>query len=433
MHIAIITAGGAGMFCGSCMHDNTWARALLAAGHEASLVPTYTPIRVDEPDQSERRVFFGGLNVYLRSRWPWWGRLPHWATGWLDQPRMIRWATRFSVSNEAAALGRLTLDMLAGERGPHRAAGEELARHIVDILRPDAVIFSNALLIGALRTLRERFRGPILCTLQGDDVFLDGLSPEDRAQAIAAISGRAGEFDGFLVHSRFYRDYIARYLQLDAARFHLLPLSIDAADYAGPLEVDAARPFTVGYFARIAPEKGLHNLVEAFLRLHAEHPEVRLRVGGYLGPQHRRYYEGIVHRLAAVGSAYESIGSPSRLEEKRAFYRSIDVLSVPTEFLEPKGLYILEALANGVPVVQPAHGAFPELIETTGGGLLVPPKDAVALADGLARMKRDAVLRAALAQAGRRAVGERFGLRALAERTATIVESIADRAVEQHI
>ena len=58
MHIAIITAGGAGMFCGSCMHDNSWAKGLLAAGVEVSLLPMYTPIRVDEEDQTSTPVFF---------------------------------------------------------------------------------------------------------------------------------------------------------------------------------------------------------------------------------------------------------------------------------------------------------------------------------------------------------------------------------------
>lgn len=68
MHIAIITAGGAGMFCGSCMLDNTLARALQAAGTEVTLIPTYTPTRTDEENASLSRVFFGGINVYLDSK-----------------------------------------------------------------------------------------------------------------------------------------------------------------------------------------------------------------------------------------------------------------------------------------------------------------------------------------------------------------------------
>src|SRR5207302_10706137 len=68
MKIAYITAGAAGMYCGSCMHDNTLAAALIAKGHDALLIPTYTPIRTDEADVSQRRVFFGGSTVSLQRK-----------------------------------------------------------------------------------------------------------------------------------------------------------------------------------------------------------------------------------------------------------------------------------------------------------------------------------------------------------------------------
>lgn len=427
MHIAIITAGGAGMYCGSCMHDNTWARALLAAGCEVSLVPTYTPIRVDEPNQSESQVYFGGLNVYLRSRFPPWRWLPGPLTRWLDRPGIINWATRLSVSNDAARLGRLTLDMLAGETGPHRDAGARLAGHVARDLQPDVVIFSNALLVGALRQLRQEYSGPVYCTLQGDDVFLDGLPERYRRDVVDAVSSRAAEFDGFFVHSRFYRDYISSYLRLPADRFHLLPLGIDLTGHDGRPDERDSQTCTVGYFARIAPEKGLHHLVDACRLLHARRPEVRLRVGGYLAAQQQEYFDSVLRAAAPLGAAFEYVGSPESHLDKVRFYRSVDLLSVPTEFLEPKGLYVLEALANGVPVVQPAHGAFPELLEQTGGGLLVPPRDPARLADALEQLLGDPPLRHRLGAAGQAAVRERFDMAALARATLQVLSAEAPR------
>jgi glycosyltransferase involved in cell wall biosynthesis len=420
MHIAIITAGGAGMFCGSCMHDNTWARALMAAGCEVSLVPTYTPIRVDEPDASERRVFFGGLNVYLDSKVPLWQRLPRPLTRWLDSPHLIRWASGLSISNDAAQLGRLMLDVLAGEQGPHATLGDELAGHIARDLRPDVVIFSNALQVGVLRRLRQSFPGPVLCVLQGDDVFLDGLPPPIREQAVALIAERAAEFDRFLVHSRFYRDYISRYLRLAVEKFRLLPLGIDLAGHDGKPGEHVGPP-TVGYFARIAPEKGLHHLVQAFLRLHARCPEARLRVGGYLGPIHKRYFRDVMAAARPLGDAFEYVGSPDAHADKVRFYRSLDVLSVPTEFLEPKGLYVLEALANGVPVVQPRHGSFPELVEATGGGRLFTPRDFDEHAAQLDQLLGDRSLRISLGTTGQRNVRERYSGAALARETLRVL------------
>ncbi len=86
-----------------------------------------------------------------------------------------------------------------------------------------------------------------------------------------------------------------------------------------------------------------------------------------------------------------------------------------------KGLYVLEALANGVPVVQPRHGSFPELIEATGGGVLVPPDNTDALAEALAQLRDDHAEREKLGQRGKQAVFERFHAKAMAEATLAVL------------
>lgn len=416
MHIAFITAGGAGMFCGSCMHDNTWARALQAAGAEVSLLPTYTPIRVDEVDQSERHIYLGGLNVYLDSSSAWWRKLPRGVKRLFDSRWLIKLATRFSVSNDAAELGELTLAMLAGPEGPHRESFEELARHIA-VLRPDAVIMSNALLSGSLPAIRDVYTGPLACVLQGDDLFLDTLTPEYKEPALAALARHAAIFDRFFVHTRFYRDHISRYLGLDVDRFELMPLGIDFTPHTGqPRRLEHRAP-VVGYFARIAPEKGLHHLVAAMCLLKERLPDVRLNVGGFLGPAQRKYFQDISRAAAPLGNDFTYLGSPETVAQKAAFLQTIDVLSVPTEFLEPKGLYILEAWANGVPVVQPRHGSFPEMIEKTGGGLLVEPKSPAALADGLYELLSNEDHRMQLALTGYERVRSEFSQEYMAQQT----------------
>lgn len=427
MHIAIVTAGGAGMFCGSCMHDNTWAKALRAAGDEVTLIPTYTPLTLDEADQSDRRVFLGGINVYLESRSRLWRSLPAGVRRLADAPWFIRLATSFGVSTDAAELGGLTLDLLAGEEGPQAPEVEQLVAFLARDLKPDAILFSNALLSGAVPSLRRAYSGPIWCVLQGDDIFLEGLPEPQRTQAIRKISENSTAFTGFLSHSRYYADFMSAYLSLPREKFRLVPLSIDLAGHdglPGPRDADG---FTVGYFARICPEKGLHELVRAFRLLHAKHPQARLVAGGYLGKRDIAYFRRLKRETRDLGDAFHYAGSPATHAEKVALLKSFDVLSVPTTYQEPKGLYVLESLANGVSVVQPAHGAFPELIEATAGGLLFPPGDTEAHTSALERLLLKPEERFALGAAGQAAVRERFADAALVKATRQVFASAAQR------
>ena len=425
MHVAIVTAGGAGMFCGSCMHDNTLARALHRVGCEVSLIPTYTPVRVDEENLSSRAVQLGGINMYLDHAVPLWNRLPRWMTRWLDSPRVISMATRFGVSNDAARLGPLTLDLLRGMDGPNRREIREFVDDLCLRLQPDLICFSNALLSGTIPYLRQRYDGPLVCLLQGDDIFLDGLPPPYREQAIELIRSNSRGFNRFLAHSEYYRNHMTRQLGLDGNRCGQMTLGIDLDGHDGMAEERNNSGFTVGYFARICPEKGLHHLVEAMALLKNRHAEVRLLAAGYLGKRDARWFR-LLEQTASrqLGTAFRYCGSPATHADKVQFLKSIDILSVPTEYREPKGLYVLEALANGTPVVQPAHGAFPELIERTGGGLLIPPGDPVALADSLEQLLLDQERRLAFARNGQVAVRESFGLESLGHEAAVLFRNM---------
>jgi glycosyltransferase involved in cell wall biosynthesis len=318
-------------------------------------------------------------------------------------------------------LGELTLAMLAGEAGPQSREVNELADFLVDSLRPDAIFFSNALLVGAVRAIRQRFSGRIFCVLQGDDIFLEDLHEPYRGQALAAIRDRARDFDGFFVHSAYYRDFMVGYLGLPPEKFHIVPLGIDLAGHDGPPAERNGEPFTIGYFARICPEKGLHQLVEAFRLLHNLHPNTRLRAAGYLGVRDKEYFEKVREQARDLGSAFEHAGSPPTHDEKVRFLKSLDVLSVPTVYREPKGIYVLEALANGVPVVQPRHGAFPEMLEATGGGLLVEPGDPEDLARALEELLKDPAGRTQLGRGGRAAVHSHYDDATMAQRTLDVL------------
>ncbi|MDB4786663.1 MAG: glycosyltransferase family 4 protein [Planctomycetaceae bacterium] len=420
MKIAIVTAGGAGMFCGSCMHDNTWAKGLHAAGHDVTLLPTYTPIRVDEENLSSKRVFLGGINIYMESKSRLWHRLPRALTRWLDHPRILKMASKMSISNDAKDLGELTLASLQGTDGPQNREVDELINYLCDDLKPDIICFSNILQTGVVKTLRKRFNGKIYCVLQGDDIFLKDLPEPYQSQAVSLISDMDEHFDGYITHSDYYRDFMSNFLSLPVEKFHRLPLGIELSGLDGKPGAKKNSPLTIGYFARICPEKGFHHSLEAFRLFHAEHSDSRLLIGGYLGSKDQAFYEQQLENIRELGDAVQYIGSPTSQAAKVEIYKQFDLFSMPTTYHEPKGLPVLEAWANGIPVIQPNHGAFPEMIERTNGGLLVTPDNPQELANAWLKLAEDEGQREEYSHAGHRGVHEHFSIEAMVSETIRI-------------
>ena len=400
LKVAIITAGGAGMFCGSCMQDNTLARALRLAGADAVLLPTYTPIRVDEENESTSRVFLGGINVYLDSKLPGWELLPRIFKRWLDHPAIVHLFSRRSSSTDASQLGDLTIDLLRGCAGPQRAQIKELIDFLCDDLRPDIVLFSNALLSGIVPELKSRFHGRIVCLLQGDDIFLDALTEPWKSQARELVSRNAGGFDRLFTHSRYYTEFMGRYLDLPADRFRTIPLTVDAdslrtnhdlhteakpRDAVAVSETSGVLRTTIGYFARICPEKGAFHFLDAAEDVVAQRHDVDFVIAGFLPELHRKQFEKrlrLMQKQAGDGRVRWE-GSPAGREEKFEILRSFDWLCVPTEYHEPKGLYVLEAALAGVPSLLPNHGAFPERIADLGFGQLYEPGSRQTLSEAI--------------------------------------------------
>jgi len=430
MRIAYITAGAAGMFCGSCMHDNTLVTALRARGHDALLIPLYTPIKTDEPDVSQNRVFFGGINVYLQQKLSFFRHTPWIFDRLLDGPRLLRWVSRFAMSVRADQLANITLSILRGEHGKQSKEVDKLADWLAHEERPNVIALSNLLIAGLVHEVKRRVKAPILGTLQGDDIFLEALPEPARSEALTLVRGHCRELDGFIATSHYYANFMSSYLEIPRERIHVVHPGLNLAGHGAPRRIDHSLPatqppFTIGYFARICPEKGLHVLVDAFriLRQTPGAPLARLRVSGYFGADQHDYFKELRRRLEQDGLAsdFEHVESPDH-DAKVGFFQSIDVLSVPTTYREPKGIYILEALANGVPVVQPRHGSFPELIEATGGGLLVEPNDPHDLARTLRQVLENTAHRQELGQKGKHAVHRDFNMDRMAEKTEAVFQ-----------
>ena len=405
------------MYCGSCLRDNALAAALLARGHDVVLTPVYTPTRTDERNVSRAQVFFGGISVFLEQQVPLFRHTPRVFDRLWDAPWVIRLASKRQIKVDPASLGEMTVSMLRGEDGFQRKEIQKMLDWLRTESRFDVVNLPFALLIGLARPLRQALKAPIACTLQGEDLFLENLQEPWKSQSLDLIRKAVADIDLFIAVSDYYADFMSRYFSIDRQRIRTVPLGI-TLDGHEPRPTRMTPPYTIGYFARVAPEKGLHLLAEAYhqLRSRPDAPPTRLLAAGYVLNEHRDYLSTIQQRLRDWGleSQFTYAGAPDRAG-KIAMLREMDVFSVPAVYAEPKGLSLLEAMANGVPIVQPRRGAFTEIVERTGGGVLVPPDDASALADALLALLTDRQRAAALGRAGADGVRRQYSVDHMAE------------------
>ena len=427
MRILSFTGGAGEMYCGSCLRDNALASALIARGHDVVLTPVYTPTRTDERNVSRNHVAFGGISVFLEQHSSIFRHTPRLLDRLWDADWVIKMASKRQIKVDPKSLGEMTVSMLRGEQGFQKKEIVKLLEWLKSERPFDVVNLPYTLLIGLAEPLRRALGVPICCTLQGEDLFLDGLGEPYRQQSMDLIRAASKHVDAFLPVSRYYFDFMPGYLGIPAEKMRLVPLGINLEGYT-PRPPRQNGPFTIGYLARIAPEKGLHVLADAYRRLRAR-PGIgpsRVVAAGYLAPEHRGYLDRIMADLKTWGLADQVVyrGEVNRAE-KIEFLRSLDVLSVPATYEEPKGIFLFEAMACGVPVVQPRRGAFPEVVEKTGGGVIVDADNPEALADAWIELWKDPVRAAGLGAAGAAGVREHYNVQRMADAAESVYHELS--------
>jgi glycosyltransferase involved in cell wall biosynthesis len=429
MKILSITAGAAGMYCGSCLRDNALAAELLKQGHDVLLVPIYTPTLTDEANVSQHRVFFGGISVYLEQHVPLFRHTPKLLDRLWDSETALNMVARRSIAVDPKSLAEMTLSMLKGENGYQRKELDKLIDWLRTEARPDVVNLPNSLLIALAGPIKRELNLRVFCTLQGEDLFINGLGEPHRTEALEMIRSNVEYVDGFIAVSDFYAGRMCAELDIPESKMHVVPLGISFDGFQKKDRQDLEE-FVVGYFARVAPEKGLHVLCDAYRLLREKTParRIKLEVGGYLAPEYRDYLAGIQRQMSewGLGAEFQYRGVLDR-DAKLAFLKGLDAFSVPATYDEPKGMSLLEAMAAGVPVVQPRRGSFTEIVERTGGGLLVDGTDAENLASVLLSLIESPSLTAELSQRAYSGVREHYGVTNMARRAAEAYSS-AERA-----
>jgi glycosyltransferase involved in cell wall biosynthesis len=415
--LAFLTPGTGNYYCGVCMRDNSLARHLMADGHEVTMLPTYLPHFLDEePASEEQAIFFGGINVYLQHKFALFRHTPGWLDKAFDSKWLLRKAAARSGMTSSKDLGEITISTFQGEDGPLVKEVRKVLNWFKTHGSPDVLFLSTVMLAGIGKVLKRELGIPVFGFLQGEDSFLDSLLPEYRNEAWKLLSADVAQLDGCIAPSRYFGDFMADRLELDKETVRYHPNGITLTGFEP--ERDPPTTPSIGYLARLCPLKGLDILVDAFLLLKEmdKFPDLRLEIAGGMTAEDELFVDEQRRKLTQAGLAeYFSI-RPNVNRDKLEFLRKLSVFSVPARYQEAFGLYVIEALAAGVPVVLPQGGAFPELVEQTQGGRIYQPNEPDALAESLQALLENPSQAKRMGLAGHESVSRDFSNEQLAKR-----------------
>ncbi len=428
MRLLYLTAGAAEMYCGTCLRDNALATALLRRGHDVLLAPIYTPTTTDEANVSQSKVLLGGVSVFLQQHVPLFRHTPAFLDWVWDSTPVLKLASKRQIKVDPTVLGEMTVSMLKGLDGFQSKEIRKMVRWLEQLPRFQAMNLPFTLLISLARPLKEALGVPVACTMAGEEIFLENLQEPWKSQSLDLIRKRVADVDVYIAVSDYCARFMSTYLGIPSNRIRTVPIGITLDDHT-PSPARTAPPYTIGFFARIAPEKGLHVLAEAYRRLVQRPgvPPTRLLAAGYLLDENSAYLKAVQDRMSEWGLAdhFQYAGAPDRAG-KLAILREMDVMSVPVTYDEPKGLTLLEAMASGRPIVVPDRGSFTEIVTRTGGGVLVPPDNPDALADALLALLLDRSRAAALGQAGVEGVRRFHSVDVMATEAETVFSQLAN-------
>ncbi|MBN1479426.1 glycosyltransferase family 4 protein [candidate division KSB1 bacterium] len=422
--VHIIPGSGGTFYCQNCMRDNELIRALKALGHDVHMVPMYLPLNVDiEGVMGDTPVFYGAINVYLKEKVPYYRHAPQWMERLFDSEAFLQFAAKKAGSTRASGLEEMTISTLLGEKGRQASELDHMIKFLNMHIKPDVVHLSNALLLGLAKRLKHDLGATVVCSLQDENEWIDPMREEYKDKVWALMAERARDVDAFIAASRYYAAMSVTKMNLPPEKVHVVygGICLDGYEQA-PLDLN---PPAIGYLCRINEYFGFGVVVDAFIKL-KQHPwlkDLKLHVtGGYTGDDKQFIAKMKKKMKAGVIKDVEFIEEFDR-EHRIRFLKKLSVLSVPVLVGEAFGAYQVEALAAGVPIVQPNIGGYPEFVEQTGGGIIYEPNDGEHLAEAIQSLLLDPERLRKLGRVGRENVLKHFSMRQMAENIIRIYQN----------
>jgi glycosyltransferase involved in cell wall biosynthesis len=423
--VHVIPGSGGSFYCGNCLRDSKYFQSIKKLGHDAIKVPMYLPLFSHDLEGNSVPVFYGAVSLYLKQSYPLLRSAPGWFDNLLNTGPVLRQAARMAGSTRAKGLEEMTISMLMGEHGNQ---GEELEKMTIWLethYKPDIIHLSNALLLGLAGRLGERLGVPVVCSLQDEDVWVDVMSEPNREKVWQLMSEKAENVAAFISVSHYYTGFMTGKMKLKPGKVHTLHLGVDPDDYT--FTDPASKERSVGFLSRMCESNGLDILIDAFIILKNDpgNHDVKLYLSGGSTADDKEFLKIQKRKVRESGIAPDVVFLDNFDNEHRhIFFERVSVLSVPVRNGEAFGIYLTEAMAGGIPVAQPALGAFPEIIEATGGGMVYGDNTPENLASLLHRILSDKKKLTSLGNAARKGVKEKFNINIQAAGLVEIYESL---------
>jgi glycosyltransferase involved in cell wall biosynthesis len=408
------------------LRDGVFVKTLKAMGHESIMLPIYLPLTSPEMQkETDMPVFYGAVNIYLKQNFSIFRYMPGWMERFFDSKPVLKYAAGKAGSTRATGLEEMTISMLKGSEGFQKEELQQLVSYLQDHEKPDIVHLSNALLLGLAEKIKKDLSVPVVCSLQDEDVWVDAMDPEYRKK-VWRLMREKGEFvDAFIAVSDYFGGVMKKNLSIPDEKLHVVYIGVNPDLYQ--VCTPSLNPPVIGYLSRLCEENGFEITVDAFIELkkNSDFKNSRLRLAGGMTGDDKRFYNRQVKKLKKSGFLNDvEIIEDFRTEALPVFMNGLSVLSVPVLKGEAFGLYQLESLASGIPVVQPALGAFPEIAKTSRGGVIYQPNTPAALADALSDVFSKPDLLRQMSINGRQEVINTFDSKKLTEQMIRIYEHI---------
>ncbi len=426
--IQIIPGSGGSFYCGNCLRDDKFYETLKRLGHDVIKIPMYLPLFADEHDITDIPVFYGAVSLYLKQEYPIFKKFPRWFDKMLNSQPMLKIAAKQSGSTDAAGLEDMTISMLMGEKGNQDKELEEMVDWIDQHFKPDLIHISNALLLGIAHSMKQRLKVPIFCSLQDEDVWVDAMEPKLSTKIWKLMEDKSIDIDAFIGVSEYYSELSKQKMNIPQSKLHTLHLGVSPENYK--FESAETKDRNIGYISRMCHTNGLDILVDAFIELKKdkEFDDVKLVITGGSTGADKKFIKNIHKSIKEAGLTNQvEFQEKFEKEDRSFFFQKVALVSVPVRKGEAFGIYLTEAMACGIPVVQPPLGAFPEIVEISKGGVIYEKNEPKYLAESLKSVLSNQDKLKELSENAHRSIEEDFNINLQGQKLIDIYKKVLNR------